>query len=263
MHTFQPFAVPCEAARYGAAILYLPDLWVDARAWRGWAGFLGHRGWEGWLVPLRELDGGIEARAAVVAEFVRGLPAPPVLLGDGAGGAVATSVARQVPLAAVVLLAPFVPGVSALGTLLARWDALWPLLTNGRVPPPSGAVLAGLRAPIARGAEDDDRGLSAESAAVLLDLARARVAPAPITVRSVVVSGDGDRLTPVEAARGLAHTLGSDFELLPGRPHWLSAHPDWQRTAGWVHRWLVRGLDAELLEFYAEAMADRDTDEPE
>jgi hypothetical protein len=253
--------VPCEAARYGAAVLYLPDLWVDAATWRAWAAFLGHRGWEGWLLPLRAVAGGVAERAAAVVEFAGTLSGPPVLLGEGAGGVVAALVARQIPVTAVVVLAPIVPRVSHLGTLLARRDAWWPLLTGGRVPPPSGATLAALLGVGGAGPPADVvRGLAPESASVLLDLARGRVAIDRLMARSLVLCGDADAFTTPAAAQAWAQVLGAEFEVLAGLPHRFSADASWQRIAGHVHRWLVRGLDAAMLEFYAEAIADRDDD---
>ena len=255
----KPIPVPSEAARYGAAVLYLPDLWVDARAWRPWGGFLGHRGWEGWILPLRDLDAGIVERATAVASFIATLPAPPILLGEGAGAVVAAMVARRVAVAAAVLLAPIVPGASRVGSLLVRRDAWWPLLTGGRVPPPSGGALHAVLPMEGKGAEAVYQ-LAPDSGILLLDLARDRVKLGRLDVRSVVVAGAADALTPLAASQAFARMLGAEIEVCPGLPHALSTHPSWQTTAGWVHRWLVRGLDATKLEFYAEAMADRGDD---
>jgi hypothetical protein len=255
---FQPIPVPCEAARYGAPVLYLPDLWLDAAIWRPWSTFLGHRGWEGWLVPLRGVEGGILSRVSAVTDFARTLAGPPVLLGEGAGAVVAALVAGQIPVTAVILLAPLVPGESRLSPLLLRRDAWWPLLAGGRVPPPP----PGMVAPFLGGGGPTPppsllQGLGPEPAPVLLDLARGRVTVEPVFARSLVVAASGDVFTPPSVAQRWAEGLGAEFECLPDLPRRFSAHASWQAIAGGVHRWLVRGLDTTMLEFYAEAMADR------
>lgn len=257
--TLRPIAVPCEAARYGATVLYLPDLWADPAVWRGWAGFLGHRGWGGWLLPIRDLDGGVEDRATAVATFAASLPTPPVLIGHGAGAVVAARAAAMVPVTAVVLAAPLLPGESPLGTMLLRWDALWPLLSGGRVGPPSPAQWAPWLAGVGGGVADQIvSGLAPESARLLLDVARGRGAFERTSAPALVVGGTADPVAPAAGVAAVATRLGARHETFPGLGHWLLAGPRWERTVGVVHRWLVRQLDEPMLDFYAEAMADRD-----
>lgn len=261
---FSPTPVPCEAARYGAEILYLPDLWADAAGFQGWSGFLGHRGWAGWGLPIRNIDGGLAARVTAVTAFVRTRHSLPVLIGHGAGAIVAAAVAQAVPVVAVVLVAPLVPVASSVASLLTRRDAIWPLLTSGRVSPPEGAALDALYAtPAGSVPPAVRRGLADDSARVLLDLARGRVTMTHLAVRSLILAGACDALTSPAVVGAFASTLGADLTLLPNATRALTTDADWRRTAGMVHRWLVSGLEAEQLEFYAEAMADRDADDDE
>src|SRR4029077_11348142 len=82
----------------------------------------------------------------------------------------------------------------------------------------------------------------------------------PVPVPALVVAGDRDPLLPVPAAAALAASLAADHVVVPGAAHWPILAPAWQRTVAEVHRWLVRRLGESLLDFYAEAMAERDTD---
>src|SRR5262245_27782228 len=101
-----------ESPRYTASLLLLPDLWAPARLWQPMASFLGHRGWEGRLVELRG-TGDLAARAAALVELARGVSGRPVLIGHGAGALVALDAARAGMAAAVVLIAPLIPGTPA------------------------------------------------------------------------------------------------------------------------------------------------------
>ena len=78
---------------------------------------------------------------------------------------------------------------------------------------------------------------------------------------ALVIAGSADPLLPPEAAVGLASTLGAEREEIPGAGHWPMLQPGWRATAAIVHRWLVRRLGEPLLDFYAEAMAERESDE--
>jgi len=217
-------------------------------------GFLGHRGWDGSLVELRG-SGGIADRAATLARHVATFEHPPVLIGHGAGGVVALEVARTSPLAAVVLMAPIVPGSAPCRRLTARWDAVWAIALGRDVPPPRGG-----HAQRVYGEVPAD--LAGETPRAVLDVVRGRCeGPRPLSVPGLVIAGSADPLLPPEAAVGLASTLGAEREEIPGAGHWPMLQPGWRATAAIVHRWLVRRLGEPLLDFYAEAMAERENDE--
>jgi pimeloyl-ACP methyl ester carboxylesterase len=251
--------LPAEGARYTASLLLLPDLWAGPGAWRACASFLAHRGWECHLLDPRR-GGGIERRATAVVEYAAAVPGRTVLVAHAGGAALALAVARRRPPAAVVLIAPLLPGSPEARTLALRPRALLALLTGADVPPPHGRSAAlvfgdlpeGVRATVARG-------LAPEEAEAVRDVLWGRLpAPTPPGVPTLVVSGDRDPLLPVPKAADLARALGGRHELLAGAGHWPLGGPAWLGAVDVVHRWLVRELGEELLDLYAEAMAERD-----
>src|SRR5262245_29495550 len=92
-----------EGPRYGASIAYLSGLWTGPQVWRAAAQYLAHRGWAGLLIDASSVAGGIGARATAVADFLRKLPAMPVLVGHDAGALVALAAASRIEVPAIVL----------------------------------------------------------------------------------------------------------------------------------------------------------------
>ena len=170
--------------------------------------------------------------------------------------------AARAPAAAVVLLAPVVPGSAPARALAMRPATVVPLLLGRAVPPPTlaaAAPLCGELPPPLRSAVVS--ALAPDSARVVRDVVRPRLAPSPVAgVPTLVVAGDRDPFLPAPAAAALARTIGAQHEALDGAGHWLLAGPAWQRCVGLVHRWLVQRLGEPLLERYAEATAERDED---
>jgi pimeloyl-ACP methyl ester carboxylesterase len=251
--------LPAEGARYTASLLLLPDLWAGPGAWRACASFFTHRGWECHLLDPRR-GGGVEQRAAAVAEYAAGVSPRTVLIGHGGGAALALAAARRSPPAALVLVAPVRPGSREARALALRPGALLALLTGAAVPPPRGrgaALVLGelperVRATVAREQ-------APEEAQAVREILWGRLPPpVPVGVPTLVVSGDRDPLLPVACAVELARGLGGRHELLAGVGHWPLAGATWLGTVDVVHRWLVRALGEELLELYAESMAERD-----
>ena len=252
----QAIPIHPEAARYGASVLYIPGLWAGTGVWRSMASLLAHRGWEGQLLELCGLKGGLAARAAAVAVHAAGLPAPPVLIGHDAGALVALGAAARGPAAAVVMLAPLVPGNRTLGVLTRRWEAVAALVRGRPIPPPRGA-----RAVRAFGVTPAavEASLVAEHPAVVLDVIRGRVAaPARTGHPTLVVGGELDPLLPGPAGAAFAATIGAQWREIAEAGHWLLAGPGWQEAVGVVHRWLVQRLGEQLLDLYPEAMAERE-----
>jgi pimeloyl-ACP methyl ester carboxylesterase len=245
--------VHAESARYARSLLFLPELWAPARIWLPVATFLGHRGWEGELVELRNA-GGLAARTAAVAELVRAAAAPPVLIGHGLGALIGLETATVAGAAALVLVSPLLSGSPGARQLVRRWAAVSSILRGRDLPPPEGAE--------ARGAFGEvPAGLGPDSARALLDVARGRpLVRVPLPIPTLVVAGAADPLLPAGDAAALAAMLGADRIEIDGAGHWPMLPPVWRRTAGLVHRWLIRSLGEPLLELYAEAMADREGD---
>lgn len=245
-----------ESARYTTSLLLLPDLWAPARVWLPAATFFGHRGWEGQLVELRGA-GDLASRAAALGALARGLPHPPVLVGHGAGAVVALETARTGVAAAAVLIAPLVPGSAAVRALTRRWDALFALMRGRGIPPPRGGDASRLFGEV-------PGGLDVESPRAVLDVVRGRPpAPGALGIPTLVVAGDRDPLLARDAAAAVASLLEAERVEIEGAGHWPILAPAWQRTVAAVHGWLVRRLGEGLLDFYAEAMAERAAHEPD
>src|SRR4029453_13702792 len=125
-------------------------------------------------------------------------------------------------------------------------------------PPPPGAAAARLVC------DEVPDGLDVESARAVLDVVRGQPPPgSPPGVPTLVVAGERDPLLAPPAAAALATSLAGEFVSIPGAAHWPILSPGWQRTVAEVHRWLVRRLGEALLDFYAEAMAERAADAEE
>jgi pimeloyl-ACP methyl ester carboxylesterase len=160
-------------------------------------------------------------------------------------------------------MAPLLPASPQARALGARRGALVPLVLGRPVPPPTPADAAPLcgELPAAECAAVL-AGLRPESAAVLRDVVRGRFRPAAIPgVGTLVVSGERDPLLPPVSATLLARTVGAEHEAIQAGGHWLLGGSCWQRAADVVHRWTVRRLGEPLLEYYAEAMSDREANE--
>jgi len=252
-------SVPAEAARYAAPLVLVPGLWSGRAVWRGFATYLAHRGWECRLVDLRG-TGGLGARVEALRAYLGTLPAPAVLVGHGAGGLVAHEAGDGA--AAVVMAAPLIPGDPATRNLLLERRNVLGVALGRRVGPPGAAALALVAGELTDAERAGLAGrLGPDDGGALRDLLRARVAPRPASVPTLVVAGARDPLLAPAAAQALAARLGADLEQLPEAGHWLLAGRVWQAAVGVIHRWVVQRLGEPLLETYAEAMADRETEE--
>jgi pimeloyl-ACP methyl ester carboxylesterase len=246
--------IRAESPRYGASLVFLPELWAPARIWLPVASFLGHRGWEGQLVELRQA-GGLEERVAGVVDLARKLPGPPVLIGHGAGGVVALEAARAGPAVAVVMVAPLDPGSAPVRVLTRRWETIAALLLGRRIAPPGAAAFGSLPATVASQ-------LDAETTRAVLDVVRGRpLSPVGPGLPLLVAAGPRDPLLPADAAAALAARLMAEHLVIPDAAHWPLVEAGWQVTVDLLHRWLVRRLGEPLLELHAEAMAERDDDQ--
>jgi len=239
-----------EGPRYRAPVLFVPGFWVGAAVWRRAASLFAHRGWESWLVdPGR--GGGVAARAEALAEVAAELGRPPVVIAADAAGVVALETARRTAVAAFVWVAPVLPGGSALRRVVSPWSVLAGLLIGRPVGRP------GAWAAEATGAEwlRDE-----EEAAFVVDVVRGRIHVRSSGVPTALVVGEHDRSCGADDRAALVARLGAELLVVPAAGHWPLASGQWQEPASVVHRWLVRRLGETLLEFYEEAMAERDDD---
>ena len=246
--------IRAESPRYGASLVFLPELWAPARIWLPVASFLGHRGWEGQLVELRQA-GGLKERVAGVVDLARRLPGPPALIGHGAGGVVALEAARAGPAVAAVLVAPLDPGSTPVRVLTRRWETIAALLLGRRMAPPGAAAFGSLPETVASH-------LDAETTRAVLDVVRGRpLSPARPGLPVLVAAGARDPLLSADAAAALAARLKAEHLVIPDAAHWPLVESGWQGTVDLLHRWLVRRLGEPFLELHADAMAERDADQ--
>jgi len=255
-------SVYAESARYNAAVLCLPGLWSTPAVWRPFAGYLGHRGWESQLLDVREAPGGMQDRVAAVAPHVAEVAGRAVVIGHDAGALLANAVAARARPAAVVMIAPLVPGTRAVRRATLSVRSVVALLAGRRIAPPTGGAAAEW-IDVPEPARTATRAMLADDeAAFVRDVVWGRVAPTAIPgVPALVVAGGDDGLLDRRSAEAFAEATGAELRVVDGAGHWLLAGPRWQDVAALVHRWLVQRLGGSLLEFYAEAMADRDADE--
>ena len=252
--------IHAESARYSAPLILVHGLWVGPDVWQAAAGFLAPRGWECHLVDLREQVGGLAARGAALAELIQEIGQPPVIVGHDAGGLVALAAAEHVALRATLLVAPLVPRGGGLRAAVLQPRHLLGLAMGWAVPPPAAISWSeSPPVPAALAAAE----LHPEPAAVLLDIARGRWRVPPSSTRGsvCVLAGGCDAIVAPGEAQGFARHLGAEFRLLAGRGHWPQLGPGWEPTMGMLHRWIVQRLGEQLLEFYPEAMAERDAED--
>jgi pimeloyl-ACP methyl ester carboxylesterase len=233
-----------EGPRYRAPLVFLPGLWAGPGAWRRAASLLAHRGWEGWLVDLAG-RGGVAQRAAALAGAVAELERPAVLIGTDAGGIVALETARLVPAAALVWVAPVLPGGRTIRRAVSPWQVLLGLTTGRAVGRPAGWA----------GEEGLAWARDHEDARLVVDVVRGRHPARGAGVPTALVDAP---FAPEAPEGGLAASLGADVIPVAEGGRTALATGAWQANAGTVHRWLVQRLGEPVLERYEEAMADRD-----
>jgi hypothetical protein len=195
--------------------------------------------------------GGAAARAAAVAAVASDLGRPPVVVASDGAGLVAVELARRMAVAAVVWIAPVLPGGAAVRRAVSPWRVLAGLLVGRRIERPA-AWLAEADAAVWR--------REVEEAPVVIDLVRGRVALGPLGVPCLLAASDLDPRCEARERAALAAALGAEVFVLPDAGSVPLAVGAWQVHAGAVHRWLVQRLGEGVLDLYAEAMAERDED---
>jgi pimeloyl-ACP methyl ester carboxylesterase len=252
-----------EGPRYAASLVCIPGLWTGPALWGGVGSYLAHRGWECHLVDAGAVRGGVDARAEAVAEYVAELDRAAILVAHDGGALVALAAAARRPPSALVFVAPLPPRTRAARALTATPRRLAALVLGGPITPPEGrGAVRWLPAGHAARARVESA-LHAEDAAVVRDvLWGAPEVHAVAGVPALVVAGAADPLVSVDASAGFAAASGAELRVLDGVGHWPLVE-GWQDAVSVVHRWLVRRLGEPLLETYAEAMADRDAEDPE
>jgi hypothetical protein len=215
------------------------------------------------VLDLLSVRGGLRARVEAVAEHAAALRAgPPIVVCHDAGLLVGLALAEQLSLRALVLLGPVVPGTDRTHALLWSWGLPWKLVAGRAIGPPSGATADAMFDALPHASRRD---LGSDDARIVARLLRRM--PFETTRRHLdgtpvlALRGVRDAVTAPDDVTQMAAALGGEGQVLSDAGHWLLAGAAWQRCATFVHRWIVRALGEPLLEYYAEAMADRDQDQ--
>jgi pimeloyl-ACP methyl ester carboxylesterase len=198
--------------------------------------------------------------AADLADFIRTLDTPPVLIGHSMGGLLAQMLAARMPIRAAVLLAPSPPwGVlpstvfeiaSAQAMFLAGdfWNqvikpAYWIAKQN---------ALDKLSSAERRAVFDrfvPESGLATfETMQWPLDARRAAdVRARDVTCPIFTIAGAEDRINSTATVRRIAQRYRgrARYDELDGHSHWLLGEPGWEKIAALVIEWLDEVLKEE------------------
>ncbi len=262
-----------ERPKFTAPLVLVHGLWAGRWSWQAYAAYLAHRGWECWALDLRGRPpsgagsrvGGFSLQdyAEDVVRVGQELGRAPVLVGHGLGVLVVLRAALDLPVQALVALAPVVPrGWTEKWIppyLFVRLRTLPALLGRRPLPPPpwtlaSRFLLAGLAPSLQKRIWSC---LVPDSGALVYSCVRGRLPfwTLPASLPCLVVAGTEDPLTPPVVAQRLAQRLQGDYLERPGQGHWLLEGEGWEGTVDAVHRWLVKRLGESLL-LPSEAMED-------
>ncbi len=197
--------------------------------------------------------------AADLEALLRGMPAPPLLLGHSMGGLLAQILAARGLCKAAVLLTPAAPaGVIAIrpSVLRAFWSGLsrWGFWRKPYRQTFGEAAYAMLHLlPEAQQRAEYDQFVyesgraAAEIGFWLFDPRHAaRVDARAITCPLLVLSAREDRIVPAavvrQTARRYAHV--AEYRDLPGHAHWVVGEPGWEAVAGLCADWFLATLGA-------------------
>lgn len=226
-----------------------------AWCWADWQTWFAGRGWRtvaldwrshGASAPLeqqewlkRPITAVTEDIEIAVADAVGSSGAEPIVIGHSMGGLASLTYAAIAArrLAALVLLAPVVPGRFATAPLDYDLD-----LTRPWDPPPP---------PVARqlfysGVDDATAEkyyalLQPESPAAVWQATRwsADVDVANVRAPALVVAASEDLLVPPDYVRALGRALGAREIVREGVGHGLTLDPGWEQLAEDIHAWLI------------------------
>lgn len=251
------------------AVFLIHGMWSTPATFTGLRGRLEEGGYatHAPALPMRVLDPpppelgrlGVEDYVAHLVGEVAKLPEPPVIAGHSLGGFLAQAVAARVGAPGLMLFSPAatattnVPKLDPVRTLAgvvthSRW---WERPTRIDAAHARWGIYNEVPAAVAE-AEID--ALVWDSGRVLFELglpflarnATNRVDHARLTMPTLVVVGEHDRITPPAIARATARRVAGpvDYHDLPGVGHWLWWGPVEERVGGIVEAWLA-GLPAE------------------
>lgn len=254
-------------------IVFVHGAWVGPKCWESWRSYFAAEGFAS-LAPAWPFDDrpyealrsaprpelaavGVPEIVAHYAGIIDALPEPPILVGHSFGGLIVQLLLARGRGAAGVAINPAPPRgvlptpralVTAAPVLLA-WRGWRRILSMSfrqfqrgfvhELPPRAQREAYETHVIPTPGRPYFQAAFAPFHHATALDY-RADRAPLLIT------AGELDRTAPPamnranhRAYRRSAST--TDFELFPGRSHWIIGEPGWEQVAGHVHRW-IRGV---------------------
>lgn len=231
-----------EFDKFEAPIVLLHGLWEDASMWRGFTSFLSNRGWRCIALDLRAGASSLRQHVDDLRAALAAVDGRPVLLGHDLGGRIALHLGDAA--SAIVAMNPIVspPLQANVCPQIRRAQGFWRRRGGSPVAAPTGDALHAYGARAVR---------ATESGELLRELGRPVTLEPVLGVPVAVFAGRQDPITPVDAGRRLAETLGAEFFECDGG-HSLPTGAEWTQRAAEVHRWLVRRLGAANLLLYEE-----------
>lgn len=203
---------------------------------------------------------GIEDYVAFLADIIRGLKVPPVIIGHSMGGLLAQCVAARVEHAGLVLLATAgtaatpslgLAPIKTMAGVVTRWG-WWEDATRIEAAPALWGVYNGVPEEVAR---EELKALVWDSGRVLAEillpsLSKTRantVDLAKLKAPALLIAGSEDRITLASTSRAVARKLGGtvDFHELPGVGHWLFWGEAEARTSALMQGWLAQHFRAD------------------
>ena len=211
------------------------------------------KGLKGENTPVDLAAHGIGDYTAAMADLVRSLNEPPVLIGHSLGGLVAQQLCAQGLAKAAVLLAPASPWgiaptspdeIAAITGLMAM-GAFWTMTLDPVFEIAADNSMDKLPANDQRAAFDK---LGAESGKAMfqsmlwhLDLERAAAVDADtIDCPLLCLTGSDDKVVAASTVKAIADKYGANaaYQAFPGFSHWIIGEPGWEVFAETAESWL-------------------------
>lgn len=250
-----------EFAKFKAPLVLVHGLWSTSSCWTGWANHFSNLGWECWAINFKGRPHSATAETVSsltlddcqqdLERVIRAAPEPPVLLGHGFGGLLASQVAADERVSALVLLSP----PSAVGKP-SKWLRLlrikyFPLLWLRRSfllqeKDFRQTLLASVSQN--RHAEILPR-MVPESGHLMWEffMQRMELNPGNGQCCVLLIGGSEDKLVPIAALRETAKKLRADFREYLNHGHWIMGEEGGKEIVRDIHRWLIQKLGENIL----------------
>lgn len=247
-----------QERKFETPLLMQHGMWHGAWCWKAWQELFAKWGWEscayslpghGRSRPRRHYRWcTLQYYHGFLAEEVRRMPSPPVLLGHSMGGALTQWHLQQSDLPAAILVASW-PSRSTMGNLLdacvrmplSVLHSFATLSASPVVRTPRQAAGLFLTEGSLLGQEEFHDLLCDESLLVVLQYQPPFWKP-PLATKTPLlwVAGSHDGITPEPLHRASAADYGVEYHLVPDGGHDLMLDKSFRATAEAIQRWLLK-----------------------